>query len=663
MWLASIGSVSLADVGDVGLLPVLPAGYWVALALLLVGTSAAVWRPTLHEGWVAAHVVALVVVLYGAAAAVSPYPRGTVPWRHVGIAAYIGATGEVDPQVDAYFNWPGYFALLASYTGMAGLDDAAALMKWAPVVNNLLFLAPLLVIARVLTQDRRAAWCACVLFVLGNWVDQDYLAPQATGFFLYLCVLALLLTVLRTPERVPPLLMRLVPRRWRRLQPDPTGGGAGQPVAGTEHGARGRAVVAVVIITTAVTASHQLTPFALLFALVALAVTGATGVRGLPSVAALITAAWLALPAATYMQGNFEVLLDQVGDLTGATQGNLVERVQGSPGHLLVVNARLLFSAALWGLGAVAALRVWRRGGPYVTTMALAVAPGLLFPLQSYGGEMLLRIFLFSLPFTCMLIAAALVPRARRSPTTTATTAKAVRGAKRAHGAKAAKTARTAPGTKGAATATGTTGATTATGAKGAATAKGAKRAATAKGAKARPRARPTTPPTAPPARSLRGAAVLFLVATLVLAPASVLVRYGNQRIDQRSAAEVLAVRALYERAPEGSVLVAGNENTPWRGEEYADHRHLTLTRLIRNGDVADVRGLQGLIHGTLTRSRPTGLLILTRQNRDYEELLGRQVPWTLAELETSLRADERFRVVFENEDAVILAPVAGAES
>jgi hypothetical protein len=331
------------------------------------------------------------------------------------------------------------------------------------------------------------------------------------------------------------------------------------------------------LITSAVVAAHQLTPFALLLALLALAATRATPVRGLPFVAGLLIVTWLSFPAATYMQGNFGQLLDQVGDLTGAAQGNLVERVQGSAGHLLVVRARLLFSAGLWGLAVVGAFQVWRRGGHQVIAGALAVAPGLLFGLQSYGGEMLLRIFLFSLPFTCMLIVHVL--------------------------------------------------------------------------------------PVASTARSRRRAASLFLLGTLALAPGFVLVRYGNQIIDQRSTAEVRAVQALYDLAPVDSLLVAGNDNTPWRGEEYADHRHKTITGLTGDGAVSDLPALQRLLYAELTASRPTGLLLLTRQQREYEELLGRREPWTLQDVQRTLLAPGGgFQVVFKNEDAVILAPTPGLE-
>lgn len=99
------------------------------------------------------------------------------------------------------------------------------------------------------------------------------------------------------------------------------------------------------------------------------------------------------------------------------------ERVQGSPGHVLVVRVRLLFSLVVWALAAVGALGLWRRRALDLRLALLAVAPFPLLVLQPYGGEMLLRVYLFTLPFASLLVASALAsalaawrPRALRTP-------------------------------------------------------------------------------------------------------------------------------------------------------------------------------------------------------------------------------------------------------
>jgi hypothetical protein len=70
----------------------------------------------------------------------------------------------------------------------------------------------------------------------------------------------------------------------------------------------------------------------------------------------------------------------------------------------------------MWGLAALGFLRLWRRGQRAYTLGLLGIAPFGLLPLQPYGGELLLRIFLFSLPFMAFLAAAAFFPAPNRVP-------------------------------------------------------------------------------------------------------------------------------------------------------------------------------------------------------------------------------------------------------
>ena len=579
---------------DIGLQAVLPASYWVCLALLLSGFVLAVWGERISHWLAAANLAALVVALYGIGVAGTSYPRGTVPWRHVGVAAELAGTRVVDTSIDAYFGWPGFFALLASFTGMSGLEDGQSLMKWAPVVNELLFVLPLLVLLRTLTTDERLVWSAVVLFALTNWVDQDYLAPQAMSFFLYLCLLGILLTFFHPPtsgragpeptswrgrplRRGWPAVVRTrTPTRARRaLQvllervrgPGPSHRAV--PPAALGADSRVRALLLVVGVIAAVISMHQLTPFAVVLALAALALSRRTDVRGLPLVTGILVVTWLSYSAASYLQGNLSELLAGVGDVAGAAQGGLVDRIQGSPGHLVVVRGRLLFSLVVWGLAGLAVLLLYRRGQRDTTPVLLLASPAPLFAMQSYGGEMLLRIFMFSLPFACLL-AVQLLPRA-------------------------------------------------------------------------------STP------RRRRVAGGVLLLVGLLLSPAFVLVHYGNQLVDRRSTAEMAAVAELYRLAPPEALLVAGNDNTAWRYTEYGEHRHVPLERMLREEQPQDAQAVVRALQAELSRHEAGAFVFLTRQQQTYERLLGRRTPYTLAEVEQQLVASPLFDVAFRNEDAVVL--------
>ena len=103
--------------------------------------------------------------------------------KHVGIVYYIGRFGRVNPSIanlSVYHNWPGFFALNALITRVAGLDSALSYASWAPLFFNLCYLAGVAMIVRTLTNDHRTIALSAWIFALANWVRQDYFAPAGT---------------------------------------------------------------------------------------------------------------------------------------------------------------------------------------------------------------------------------------------------------------------------------------------------------------------------------------------------------------------------------------------------------------------------------------------------------------------------------------------------
>ena len=64
-----------------------------------------------------------------------------------------------------------------------------------------------------------------------------------------------------------------------------------------------------------------------------------------------------------------------------------------------------------WGPGALAVLTAWRRPGLVAAPAVLAFVPFGLVAVQSYGGEAIFRVFLFSAPWCAYLIATLLLRR------------------------------------------------------------------------------------------------------------------------------------------------------------------------------------------------------------------------------------------------------------
>jgi hypothetical protein len=157
--------------------------------------------------------------------------------------------------------------------------------------------------------------------------------------------------------------------------------------------------------------SHQLTPFATLAGVVALVVFNRCSARSLPIFMVVALATWISFMAAPYLAGHERDILSGIGSVTHTMSANLISRLHGSIEHAAIVNLRLLFTGVVWGLAGLGAVRRLRRGVLDLSFLLLALAPVPLIGLHAYGGEMLLRIFLFSLPATVFLMAALLYPR------------------------------------------------------------------------------------------------------------------------------------------------------------------------------------------------------------------------------------------------------------
>jgi hypothetical protein len=376
--------------------------------VLAIGFALALRLRPLREWLMAVYVVVLIFMLFGIGTLVHDIPRFPTTYVHAGIAETIIRTGELYPIIDGRFDWPVFFILLAFVTQILGLDHPIALAAWIPTLSNLLYLVPVLIIFSALTSDRRLVWLGVWLFFIGNWVGQDYLSPQGFNYLLYLTFLAILLRWFSPPSAgTLDFIDRLRERMFGPLRPDAQpealGARSDDPFDRRLHA--GLAVVAVTIYAVVVS-SHQLTPFALLGGATALVIARRSTLRGLPIVMAVMLGFWLSFMPLTYLSGHLPGLVAEIGQGGEVATSNVAARVVGSPEHTAVVFVRLAMSAAVWLLAGLGTLRRLRLGYWDVSAALLGALPFGMILLQSYGGELILRVYLFSLPFVAFLAAA-----------------------------------------------------------------------------------------------------------------------------------------------------------------------------------------------------------------------------------------------------------------
>ena len=381
LWTVSVRGIDLRAMTSLGMVSILPPAAFVALALLGTSFCLTLWRRREPSAaLMVLHVAALVFMLYGLPALAEPQARFAVTWRHVGVMQSILDSGHVDPAASAYFNWPGFFVLAGLLLRAAGLHDVLGVANWSPLAFQLLYLGPMLLILRALTRDMRLVWLGVWVFYVGDWIGQDYFSPQAFAFLLYLVLLGMLLTWVRPGEYNAP----------------------------ARSATRAGLVGIVLLVFAAMVPSHQLTPFAVLASVGLLVLGRRCSARGLPLAMAVILGAWLSYMTVGYLSGHAEELFAQIGNLDATVTQNVSGRLRGDAGHLFVTRTRLVLTLGLWAVALVGAWSLRRFGHRDLAPLMLFIAPFGLVPLQPYGGEILLRVFLFSLPFTAFFVAAVL---------------------------------------------------------------------------------------------------------------------------------------------------------------------------------------------------------------------------------------------------------------
>ncbi|MFD5793456.1 lipopolysaccharide biosynthesis protein [Streptomyces diastatochromogenes] len=390
-----LGEADLGGMGGLGLVSVLPLPTLVGAALLVTVFASLLWLRREHRALLLVTLLATVVSLHALPAVLETEPRFPTAWQHLGFIDYIDRTGSAVPDLDARWSWPGFFAVAAFVARACGVDDFTEIIRWWPTAIQLAYLAPMFLLTRSLRASWRAKWTGVWLFVLSGWVGQDYFSPQGFTFLLYLVFVAILLVWFRAPHVI-----------WAKFRPGEA------EVEPTDR--RQRAVLLLVLIGlyAASVPAHQLTPFVMLGVLAVLVLLRRSELRGLPVLFAVLVAVWVGFMAEPYWSGHFDDLFGGVGGVGSNVSTSVSGRIQGgSSTHKLVLYVRVLLA------GSVLALACWgwwrRRFHRYRerSLLVLTFVPFLGFGMQSYGGEMALRVFMFAVPGAALLGALALFPR------------------------------------------------------------------------------------------------------------------------------------------------------------------------------------------------------------------------------------------------------------
>jgi len=412
MWVLGLATTNHERLGDFGLLRELPPVWYGALGIVV---AVCVWgvvaRKAPSNRLMCAAVTSLVLMLYATAGLLADAPRYPWTYKHIAVTNLITATGHVDPSIDIYNRWPGFFSLSALLGEAMGYRFAIDYAAWAETGFALVDAVLVLAIVRTFSSRARVYWTATLVFTLSNWVNQNYYAPQSFSYSLYLAMCLVALTFLR---HAPAGWMTAVEGRIRksrlvqRLR-------KGRPAALAERWeqrgtySQALAVAAILALQAVIVVSHQLTPYIAVLGLFPLFFAGYFKPRWLGPVLLMI--------ALLYLVPNVEYIRSKYGLFSGfnlfANTGYKPPETESVVLGQWVLTGQTLARLAvvltlMTGLLAVAGFIRRLLGGQVRTTLVvawLAFAPVLGLFAQSYGGEARFRVYLFALPWLSIGVA------------------------------------------------------------------------------------------------------------------------------------------------------------------------------------------------------------------------------------------------------------------
>jgi hypothetical protein len=349
-----------------GLLSVASPAYGVSILLAALGFLVA-----LRQGNFAAAGAATLMMIIAQRlprTIATDLPMYAWTYKHLGVTDYIQHAHTLARDVDIYNGWPSLFALTAWFSDLTGISEVTIAHWWTPIFH--VFLASAVYgAARAWRLPPLTAITATFLVATLNWVEQDYFSAQATVIYLAVGIFALV------------------------------GLSRDRPVG----------TLLLIILFGAATITHQLTPFWIF------------GAIGLLVITRRMKPWWIVFPLGAILLAFLLYNWDQTSqyELFSSNPIKNAESnipIPGSAGQQMTSAGVRVLSATIWvGTALTLVYRMFKRQ-EFWALGVLALSPMLVLGGQSYGGEAIFRVFLYSLLGCSIVLAPVLVAAVSGKP-------------------------------------------------------------------------------------------------------------------------------------------------------------------------------------------------------------------------------------------------------
>lgn len=379
LWMLSLvhasHELSLRGLGDLGLITIMPVTYFVAVALLTISFLIALMTDRKSERLLFIHVIVLILFLFASATFIDSIitgPGSRMRWAYMnyGFADYVIRNGILNPSLIWYHNWPIFIIYIAQLHMVPSLNPIILINSF-PFFSNLLFLLPLYIIMKSLTNLVNQTWLGIWIFFIGNWIGQDYFSPQCFAFFLYLILSFVLFKFFFSYNN-----HELAINKSSEIS------------------------IIFIVLFAALAFGHMLTSIMFIDILFIMYILKIHNRSRLLLLLLIILIFWISYGAVVYFDKYALHFMSESLNFDSIFGRNIGSRTQGSPGHIIVTIIMLLYSSFIFLIAFIGYI-ISRIQNHHIknnnSILIIIISIFLVAGIVSYGGEVVMRIYFFSL--------------------------------------------------------------------------------------------------------------------------------------------------------------------------------------------------------------------------------------------------------------------------
>jgi len=321
----------------------------------------------------------IVIAIYLTPFLLEGTPRHGATFWNYGPVDYLVRIGHTSPSELTYHSWPGFSFQITSLLNLTGISNPEPVMALYPFVVEVIYVLIILALFSTdyINSPGPIAWIAALIFILGNWTYSNYFSPQSSAYIFALCFIL--------------ILFRLNRKQAGNLSEK----------------------ILLIILFSSIVLTHLLTSLIILLTLVVLIVFYFIRYRKFRWMDMLLLTAtlfmgWTIYGASNQLEMNLPIVIQEILRLDLLLEQLRGRIVETSIQHKTINLIRVVYTGVIVLFGVLSFTLNIKNRGWHITErvlFGLALAVILISPLLFYGGEIIMRVYIFLLPFVVFYIA------------------------------------------------------------------------------------------------------------------------------------------------------------------------------------------------------------------------------------------------------------------